>query len=279
MTIEPRAAIRPVRDGSHVQIVPQGKFGRLKRRRGRRQLIYAPGLFLKIGRTDSERQMIAREAGAAQAAARHAFWEDLPIKAYRILHHGVVERRGRPATTEDFDPLVDVVESHLESALAYPPTDAIEGIERRPLFDRLDEDERRGLSSATRSLQLPRTSMHGDVHVFNFVFVGDAPRLVDWEFFDSDGSFVYDYLDFFISVTSINSDDPWHVIMRRLRASHPALVAVAARLDLAPQALLAYYLFLKTNTIMSLQGSFTTGDERFFNDHMAGLRRTLDAMA
>ena len=276
MTVEPLTAIiRPMRDGSHVQTLPQGKFGRLKRRRGHRQLIYGPGLFFKIGRTDAERRMIAREAAAAQAAARHPFWKDLPVKAYRVLHHGFVERRGRPATTDDFDSLVDIVETHLEAARAYPATDALEGIERRPLFDHLDKDERRALSAATGKLQLPRTSMHGDVHVFNFVFVGDAPRLVDWEFFDADGSFVYDYLDFFISVMSINSDDPWHVIMRRLRTSHPALVAVAARLHLAPQALLAYYLFLKINTIMSLDGSFTTVGERFFNDHMAGLRRTL----
>jgi hypothetical protein len=219
--------------------------------------------------------MIAREAAAAQVAARHPFWMDLPVRPYRVLEHGLVQRRGRPATTDDFDWLVEIVETRFESALAYPATDALEDIERRPLLDHLDEDERRALSAAIGKLQMPRTSMHGDVHVFNFVFVGDAPRLVDWEFFDADGSFVYDYLDFFISVMSINSDDPWHAIMRGLRTSHPAIVAVAARLDIAPRALLAYYLFLKINTIMSLGGSFTTVGERFFNDHLAGLRRTL----
>jgi hypothetical protein len=276
VTVEPLAAIvRPTRDGSHVQTLPRGKFGRLRRRHGHRQLIYGPGLFFKIGRTDTERRMIAREAAAAQAAARHPFWKELPVRAYRLLDHGFVQRRGRPATTDDFDSLVEIVEARFEAARAYPATDALEGIERRPLFGHLDKDERRALGAAIGKLQLPRTSMHGDVHVFNFVFFGDAPRLVDWEFFDADGSFVYDYLDFFISVMSINSDDPWHAIMRGLRTSHPAIVAVAARLDLAPQALLAYYLFLKINTIMSLGGSFTTVGERFFDDHMAGLRRTL----
>lgn len=277
MTAQPPAAtIRPTRDGSHVQTIPRGKFGRQKRRGGRRQLIYGPGLFFKIGRTDSERQLIVREAAAAQAAARHPFWKGLPATVYRVLHHGLVERRGRPATPEDFEPLADLVETRLDAALAHPASEVLEGMERRPLFDHLDGDERRALVAAAGDLRMPRTSMHGDVHVFNFVFVGDTPRLVDWEFFDADGSFVYDYLDFFISVTAINSDDPWHVIMRGLRTSHPALVAVAARLDVAPGPLLAYYLFLKVNTILSLGGSFTTVGERFFDEHMVGLRRALE---
>ena len=276
MIVEPsQAIIRPTRDGSHVQAIPQGTIGRQKRRGGRRQLVFCPGLFFKIGRTGPERAMVARECAAARAVAAHPFWKDVPARVYRIPSLGFVARRGRPAAPDDFDALVELVETLFGAALAYPAADTVDSLRGRPLFGHLDRRERSALVAAASGLRLPRTSMHGDVHVFNFVFVGSRPRLVDWEFFDPEGSFVFDYLDFFISVSAINTDDPWHAIMRRLRTSHPALVAVADRLRLAPRALLAYYLFLKTDTVLSLSGAFRRGDEQFFNDHLAGLRLAL----
>ena len=153
----------------------------------------------------------------------------------------------------------------------------IGGVEQRPLFQHLTDEEKKALVARVRTLRLPKTSMHGDVHVFNFVFAGQSPRLVDWEFFDPDGSFVYDYLDFFISVSSINSDDSWHTIMRRLTTSHPAIATVSRRLGISPRVLLSYYLFVKVNTILSLHGTFTRVNDAFFDDCIAGLRGSLRA--
>ncbi len=271
------AMIRPVRDGSHVQTVPQGSFGRIKKKRGARQLIFMPGLFFKIGRNDVESSNIERECAAVQTVAGYRFWRPLLTRVFRIPTHGFVGRRLRPATPDDFDRLVETVETLFSTALAYPEVDTLEGVVERPLFQHLTQDERRALVGLVSGLRLPKTSMHGDVHVFNFVFSGKAPRLVDWEFFDPNGSFVYDYLDFFISVSSINSDDSWHTIMRRLTPNHPAIATVSQRLGISPRVLLSYYLFVKVNTILSLHGTFTRVSDAFFEDATAGLRASLRA--
>jgi hypothetical protein len=275
--ISTAAMIRPIRDGSHVQTVPQGSFGRIKKKRGARQLIFMPGLFFKIGRNVVERSNIERECNSLQRAAKHRFWRPLLSRVFRIPIHGFVGRRLRPATPDDFDRLVETVESLLEASLSYPATDAYEGVERRPLFQHLSTAEQKALGKLLSQLQLPETSMHCDVHVFNFVFAGETPRLVDWEFFDPKGSFVYDYLDFFISVSSINSDDSWHTIMRRLGPNHPAIASVARRLGVSPRVLLTYYLFVKVNMILSLHGTFTRVSDEFFEDATAGLRGALRA--
>lgn len=269
--------IRPLRDGSHVQTIPQGCFGRIKKKRGARQLIFAPGLFFKIGRSKAETTNIERECAALQEATRYNFWEPLTGRVYRIPSYGFVGRRFRPATPGDFDRLYETVDGLFEEAMVYPEIEAADGVERRPLARHLSRAERATLLGLLRGLQLPRTAMHGDLQLFNFVFAGDAPRLIDWEFFDPRGSFVYDYLDFFISITAINTDDSWHTIMRRLNPAHPAVARVAARLEVSPRALLAYYLYVKVNTILSLGGSFTRVSDTFFDDLIAGLRRTLAA--
>ena len=269
--------IRPTRDGSHVQTVPHGSFGRIKKKRGARQLIFMPGLFFKIGRNGVEMSNIERECNSFQKAAKFSFWEPLLTRVYRIPTYGFVGRRLRPATPNDFDRLVETIETHFDASLEYPEGDMYGGVENRPLFQHLTDAERKTLETRLRRFRLPKTSMHGDVHVFNFVFSGQSPRLVDWEFFDPDGSFIYDYLEFFISVSSINSDDSWHKIMRRIGTDHPAIATVAQRLDISPLVLLTYYLFLKVNTILSLHGTFTRVNDAFFEDATAGLRATLQA--
>ena len=269
--------IRPTRDGSHVQTVPHGSFGRIKKKRGARQLIFMPGLFFKIGRNGVEMSNIERECNSFQKAAKFRFWEPLLTRVYRIPTYGFVGRRLRPATPNDFDRLVETIETHFDASLEYPEGDMYGGVENRPLFQHLTDAERKTLETRLRRFRLPKTSMHGDVHVFNFVFSGQSPRLVDWEFFDPDGSFIYDYLEFFISVSSINSDDSWHKIMRRIGTDHPAIATVAQRLDISPLVLLTYYLFLKVNTILSLHGTFTRVNDAFFEDATAGLRATLQA--
>ena len=71
--------IRPTRDGSHVQTVPHGSFGRIKKKRGARQLIFMPGLFFKIGRNGVEMSNIERECNSFQKAAKFAAAEKTAI--------------------------------------------------------------------------------------------------------------------------------------------------------------------------------------------------------
>jgi hypothetical protein len=65
--------------------------------------------------------------------------------------------------------------------------------------------------------------------------------------------------------------------MRRLTSSHPAIATVSRRLGIPARVLLSYYLFLKVNTILSLNGKFTRVNDAFFDDCIAGLRGSLRA--
>lgn len=93
--------------------------------------------------------------------------------------------------------------------------------------------------------------MHGDLHIFNLVCSGDGYRLIDWEHFHKDGSFVYDYLDFHLSVLHIGAGKPWHRVLSGIAADHPCIRTVSQRFGIDPRALLAYYLFLKSDTIIA----------------------------
>ena len=112
--------IRPIRDGSHVQTVPHGTFGRIKKKRGARQLIFMPGLFFKIGRNGVEMSNVERECNSFRKAAKFRFWKSLLTRVYRIPTYGFVARRLRPATPDDFDRLVETVETHLRRLARLP---------------------------------------------------------------------------------------------------------------------------------------------------------------
>lgn len=226
---------------------------RVTNRNGRRQLVFLPAVVLKFARGRTHRDLIRKEAAASAAACAHPFWQNLATPALRLGPLGMVRRRYRPVALEAFDAVSAVVDAQLEAAMAYPRQPMSAGLEERALFAALSIATRTRLRKGLRDA-VPATSMHGDLHFFNFVRGRDGYRLLDWEHFEANGSFAYDFLEFHMSVTCFNSGKRWVDVLTRVDAEHPAVQRLAALLDADPAALLAYFLFLKVDTIFARQG-------------------------
>jgi hypothetical protein len=120
------------------------------------------------------------------------------------------------------------------------------------LFHILDPGERAILEAALRDAQVPMTSMHGDLHHFNFVADGASLRLIDWGHFDPAGSFLFDYLNFHITVMHTNGGGGhWSRTLSMVTPEHAAVSAVARQLGIDSNVLLTYYLFTKIDAIIS----------------------------
>ena len=166
----------------------------------------------------------------------------------------MIRRRYRPVELEEFAAIAALVDARLEAAMAYPQQPMLKGLEERSLFAQIADEARVGLQARLTGW-IPATSMHGDLHFFNFVAKGDGYHLLDWEHFEANGSFVYDYLEFHVSVTCFNSGKRWGEVLSTLNDKHPAVQKLSVRLGADPAALLAYFLFIKVDTIFTRQGA------------------------
>ena len=202
--------------------MPDAGVGRVTKNRGRRQLFFLPAAVLKLGFDEPERRALGGEARGSAAAARHPFWGRLPVRVFGLAGTGFVSRRFRPVRLDDFDAVARVVEERLEACHVYPSQPIAAQLGGR-LAGVLGLDDRDRLTQAVDGFRLPQSSMHGDLHFFNFVRAGDGFRVIDWEHFDGDGSFVYDYVNFNVSVDRLNLQRPWPEALAALGPEHPAV--------------------------------------------------------
>ena len=130
--------------------------------------------------------------------------------------------RFRPTDGPDWLPVREVLEDRLTSALDYPFRSMLEYGEGRSLSGRLDPGERSAIADILGPESVPHTSLHGDMHLWNFVALGSgAYRLIDWEYFDEDGSFVYDYLDFHVAASYMTGNGSWLPALSMVTEDHP----------------------------------------------------------
>jgi hypothetical protein len=226
-------------------------------RRGGQQLVFLPFLVMKLRRLRDGKT--ATELGAGKAAARHPFWRSIAARPVGIPWLGFVNRRFRRVELDDFPPVAAIVEALLERARDCPRQPMLLELVRRPVFHRLDPRQRVRLAAALAPHEVPRTSSHGDFHFFNFVRAADGYRLVDWEHYDRDGSFLFDYLDFYLTIYKINEERDWPETLRRIAPEHAAFRRAAEAFGIDPASLYAYYLVLKVDMILRHRG----GPERF----------------
>lgn len=261
----------------------QRKFGdrpiyRAKNRNGQRQLIFLPALVLKFARGQNHQALLQEEAQANRLACVHPFWRDLAAPALRLGRFGILRQRYRAVQLEEFDAVAAIVEDRLHAALAYPRRTMLADLTSRGLFASLSHDRRVRLAAVLFQEQVPATSMHGDLHFFNFVAKRGDYRLLDWEHFEADGSFVFDYLEFHISVTCFNSGNRWAEVLAGIGPDHPAVRALAARLGADAAALLAYYLFIKIDTIFRRKGGAAPADNLEDEALLTILGRAIDRL-
>ena len=226
-------------------------------RRGRRQLVFLPLGVLKIGRTPLEHDLLGTEARGSRAAARQPFWAGIGVRATRLGRAGLVMRRFRPVTDDDFPAAADFAARRLEQSLAYPRQPVLPGLERRPVFARIGAAGRDRLRRTLAGTCLPATSMHGDFHLHNFVHgAGGSFRLIDWEHFDPEGSFTFDFIDFHLQAEVMRRGLDWPGFLAGLEAGEPVLLEAARVLDVDPSALRLYYLALRIDINLTRTAAF-----------------------
>lgn len=125
------------------------------------------------------------------------------------------------------------MDGKLAKSLGYPREEALAYVERTLLFRAAPAAERRRMTGVLKGQPLPRTSMHGDFHFMNFVRHGGRVRLIHWEFFDPDGTFLLDYLDFRFQPEARALG--LEAFVTGLEPTHPVLDSVAAALDIDPR--------------------------------------------
>lgn len=226
-----------------VMLIPLGTW--------RRQLLFVPGLVLKLVVGRRLRRAAEREAVFAHQAAGHGFWSDLALPPRRVPLIGMAMRRHGSVRLEDYKALDRLLLERLERARHWP--------EWQPVADLVRANPHTGGHLPRRvprleDARLPVTSMHGDLHMFNFVRRGGGFGLLDWEFFNPGGSFVFDFMDFRFFNVLTNSGQNGYRFMAGLTPDNPTIAFVADRLRIDPWALIAYYGFTRVNTMISRRG-------------------------
>lgn len=217
----------------------------------RRQLVFLPGLVLKLVIGSRHRQAMEREAAHAREAAGHGFWSDLALPPHRLPPIGVAMRRHGSVRLEDYRGLNRMLLERLDQARDWH--------EWRPVDAMIREATHTGRhlpanAPALRDARLPMTSMHGDLHMFNFVRRDRDFGLLDWEWYDPKGSFAFDFIDFRFANMLTNSGQNAYRFMAGLTPDNRTIAFVARKLDIDPWALIIHYVFTRVNTMISRRG-------------------------
>lgn len=272
MTVFSSNPIGPVHVPPYTERIREKYFTSLGRRGGRRRLYFLPGAVLKLGTNATERGILAAESDRTAAAARHPFWSGLPARVLPVLRTVNVARRYELVTPDDFPAVWRLLDRRLEACADLPPRPMIADVERsEPAVSQLGPSDLARLADLLGPEALPLSSMHGDLHFFNFVRSGRSFRIIDWEHFDDEGSFVFDYVDFHVSVDQVNGTRRWPDTLGALSLDHPAIQRAAAVSGASARALRAYYLMRKSATILRRRAEMMAldGNER---------RRIIDAI-
>jgi len=252
MTILLRLPSGPRRVPFYARKVAARHFTRLSSRGGKRQLFFVPGAVVKVGLSATERRLLADERERTRAAAEHPFWAGLPATTVSMLGVGFVGWRYQQARLDDYPEITGLLEQRLEACSGLPSramADAIAGA--TPVTRELDKDDRARLTALLSEHTLPASSMHGDLHFFNFVRSDDGFRIIDWEHFDGEGSFVFDYVDFHVSIDFANGSRSWPTTLAAISLDHPAVRRCAEVSGATPRAVRAYVILRKAATILS----------------------------
>lgn len=214
---------------------------------------FLPRVVLKHARTPGAKQAVKAETAAARRARQHPFWRDLASAGVGLGSFGKMQRRFRPTDGPDWLPVRETLEGRLTAALDYPFRSMLAYGEQRSLFGRLGPDERAAIAGILGPEAVLRTSLHGDMHLWNFVARGSGYRLIDWEYFDENGSFVYDFLDFHVAASYTTGNGSWIPALSTVTEGHPVFQTVSGRTGASVRALTIYYLLIKIDTLFRMK--------------------------
>jgi hypothetical protein len=222
-------------------------------------MLFGPGFVLTLGRGRDGRRLLAPELAGSRQARRHPFWRCAAAPILPLPGLGFARRRYRPADPDDLPAIVAMLEERLAAAARWARVPAIRTVRARDVCGWLSPAERATVEATLARTALPITAMHGDLHLLNCVFGPGGPRLIDWEHFAPDGSFAYDYIDFFVALGRLEAPGDWPGVLAGIGPDDPAVAAVADRLDLPREAMWLYYLMVKADTVVGRTGPGSGG--------------------
>ncbi len=238
----------------------------------RRQLVFLPGLVLKLVIGARHRRAVEREACRAREAAGHGFWSDLALPPHRLPPIGMAMRRHGAVRLGDYGEINRMLLDRLDRARDWHEWRSVDAMIRAaPHTGGHLPAEAPALVGA----RLPMTSMHGDLHMFNFVRRREDFGLLDWEWYDPRGSFAFDFIDFRFANILTNSGQNAYRFMAGLTPDNSTIAFVARKLDIDPWALVIHYVFTRVNTMISRRG----GLEGVPADQRAGAEKVLGLFA
>lgn len=229
-----------------------GVFTVKKRKGGDRLIVATPFLFGKWAKTPAERCNLRSEVMGARAASANPFWKDLVVRLTPISGSLAVARRWKPVTSSDIGPLSELTDHYLGRAIGGPLIPIATSLNATQVIrDIAPKRYREELIRLVGTAGVPFTGMHGDFHPYNFVRGRSGELLLtDWEHFDSDGSFAFDFMNFFLSQQRWQTGENFLEFLTNLTTSAAAIAHAAQQLRAPQNALLIYY------TVMRLEIMF-----------------------
>ena len=229
------------------------RFTLLRRKKGNRLILATPFLFAKHARSPVERRSLSTEVANARAAGKMMFWSDIALGLRRIWPSFALSARMRPATLEDHAALAHLNDRLLQRAVACPAVPMHDFIAPlRAMAHVAPEACREEMLREVAPYSLPRTGMHGDFHLYNFVRRRRGGYLLtDWEHFDAAGSFAFDYMNFFLSQDRWNSGESFAEFLSGLSPETPAIARAAREFGVSARALLMYYSLMRIEVMIA----------------------------
>lgn len=176
-----------------------------------------------------------------QRAQQTSFWSDkvIQVRSYPL---SLAMIKGIPVPEYKLKQVEQFVANKLEGALKYQQQQAhitynyreLQKLERHGLDLRLAEE----CHELLRSLKLPITSAHGDLHIENMILVDQEIRIIDWSMYNPNGSFVTDYIHFYNFAEAVRNNESWTVSIQK---DQDFLRFLAQRVDTEPVLLKAIY--------------------------------------
>nr|MBA3324612.1 hypothetical protein [Paracoccaceae bacterium] len=157
---------------------------------------------------------------------------------------------GFSTAPKDYGAISGVVEDRLDVAVGYAHHPAGTLIAGSSIVDALPRGERARVHAALSGVTLPRTPMHGDMHMFNFCKARDGFVLIDSEDYVEHGSYILDYVDFHVQNSFFAQEALWFPFLAGLDTLDPSAVWAAGRLGIAPQTLWLLYMLVKLENMV-----------------------------
>ncbi len=142
------------------------------------------------------------------------FWNGQVVKV-KPAPFCLIMMKGKPVTQDEFEKAEEFIALKLQQALTYPKGPVYTAFD----FVRLRKLEEYGLDfglidqaeEILKSVSLPVTTAHGDLHMGNLICVGHEIKIIDWSMFTNKGTFITDFIHFYNYDSAVKHRESWTI--------------------------------------------------------------------